>query len=256
MGRCGMTQTAERLVVRPGVAWHPAPRCEPPFDDEPAPAAWVVAEQLSLPWPEAEGGGGAVVVRAAPEGGGAPEDRNDGPVRGVVSHGRDTRRPPDSRAVQRDASRRGLDDPVGAVSFSARTPAAYRPQRSPIAGASHDAKLAVHRFVRVCVEVLSGHRPPAHLRRLSLPAQAADVVAEGLSAVRRVAALRRAACRPGRRPPRRIPPVAVIRLRLCEPRPGAVEAAVALVTGDRTCAMALRLELHQDAWHATTLRVL
>ena len=50
--------------------------------------------------------------------------------------------------------------------------------------------------------------------------------------------------------------MAVIRLRLCEPRPGAVEAAVALVTGDRTWAMALRMELHHQAWSATTLRLI
>jgi hypothetical protein len=50
--------------------------------------------------------------------------------------------------------------------------------------------------------------------------------------------------------------VAVIRLRLCEPRPGAVEAAVLLVTGERTWAMALRLEMHQQNWCATTLRLI
>jgi hypothetical protein len=126
--------------------------------------------------------------------------------------------------------------------------------RSAVAGASHDAKLAVHRFVRMCVEVLNGHRPPAHLRALSLPTEAAAVVAQALSGARRVADLRRAAH--PRRTPRRPPPVAVVRLRLCEPRPGAVEAAVALVTGERTWAMALRLERHQESWSATALRLI
>jgi hypothetical protein len=124
-----------------------------------------------------------------------------------------------------------------------------------VAGASQEAKLAVHRFVRLCVEVLNGHRPPAHLRQFSRPEEAAGVVAQGLAGARRVAELRKAA-HPVRRPPRRPSPVAVIRLRLCEPRPGAVEAAVALVTGDRTWAMALRMELHQQAWSATTLRLI
>jgi hypothetical protein len=128
------------------------------------------------------------------------------------------------------------------------------PHRSVVAGASHDAKLAVHRFVRACVEVLNGHRPPAHLRHLSRPAEASTVVSQAQTGARRVADLRRAAHT--RRPPRRPPPVAVVRLRLCEPRPGAVEAAVALVTGERTWAMALRLELHREAWSATTLRML
>jgi hypothetical protein len=125
------------------------------------------------------------------------------------------------------------------------------PVRRPVvAGASADAKLAVRRFVRLCVEVLSGYRPPAHLRRWSRPGEASEVVAQALVGTRRIAESRR------HRPARRPPPVAVIRLRLCEPRPGAVEAAVALVTGDRTWALALRLELHQESWSATTLRLI
>ncbi|WP_433301187.1 Rv3235 family protein [Actinoplanes sp. CA-030573] len=150
----------------------------------------------------------------------------------------------------------------GAVAV--RRPVSTRPSRdarvpvhrSVVAGASHDAKVAVHRFVRMCVEVLNGHRPPAHLRHLARPAEAASVVAQGLAGSRRVAELRRAALAPGRRPPKRPPPTAVIRLRLCEPRPGAVEAAVALVTGERTWAMALRMELHQETWSATLLRLI
>jgi hypothetical protein len=132
-----------------------------------------------------------------------------------------------------------------------------RPDPAPpvVAGASSDAKLAVRRFVHLCVEVLNGYRPPAHLRRLALPAEAAGVVAEGLAGARRVAALR-AAKKVGIRPLRRPAPVAVLRLRLCEPRPGAVEAAVALVTGERTWAMALRMELHQKSWAATALRLI
>jgi hypothetical protein len=35
-----------------------------------------------------------------------------------------------------------------------------------------------------------------------------------------------------------------------------VEAAVALVMGERTWAMALRMELHHDAWSATILRLI
>jgi hypothetical protein len=127
--------------------------------------------------------------------------------------------------------------------------------RSVVAGASLEAKLAVSRFVRLCVEVLNGHRPPAHLRHLSHPGEAAGVVAQALAGTRRVAELRRAR-HAGRHPPRRPSPVAVVGLRLCEPRPGAVEAAVALVTGERTWAMALRLELRQQAWSATTLRLI
>lgn len=125
--------------------------------------------------------------------------------------------------------------------------------RSVVAGASADAKLAVRRFVRLCVEVLNGYRPPAHLRRLSLPGEAAAVVAQALVGARWVADLRKQ--HPCHRP-RRPSPVGVIKLRLCEPRPGAVEAAVALLIGERTWAMALRLELHHEAWSATALRLI
>jgi hypothetical protein len=107
------------------------------------------------------------------------------------------------------------------------------------------------------VEVLNGYRPAAHLRRLALPGDAVGVVAQASAAARRVAELRRAARGPraGDRHGRRPEPVAVLKLRLCEPRPGAVEAAVLLVTGDRTWALAVRLERHQQSWAATALRV-
>ncbi len=129
------------------------------------------------------------------------------------------------------------------------------PGPGDVTDASGEAKLAVRRFVRTCVEVLNGHRPAAHLRRLARPMEASSVVAQGMAAAHRVAELRKAAQPPGRRRPRRLSPVAVIHVRLCEPRPGAVEAAVALLTGDRTWAMAMRLELHEDTWRATALRL-
>jgi hypothetical protein len=143
---------------------------------------------------------------------------------------------------------------LGRAAEPPRLPA--RPRRRSAAGVSGDAKLAVHRFVRLCVEVLNGHRPPAHLRHLSRPAEAGGVVSQATAGASRVAAMRKAARPPGRRPPRRPPPVGVVRLRLCEPRPGAVEAAVALVTGERTWAMALRMELHHESWSATALRLI
>jgi Family of unknown function (DUF6459) len=132
-----------------------------------------------------------------------------------------------------------------------------RPDRaSMIAGASGDAHQAVRRFVRMCVEVLNGYRPATHLRRLTLPREAPGVVAQGLAGARRVAELRRAATRAGGRRPRRLGPVGVLRLRLCEPRSGAVEASVLLLTGERTWAMALRLEVHERDWAATALKLI
>jgi hypothetical protein len=118
-----------------------------------------------------------------------------------------------------------------------------------------DTRLAVRRFVSVCVEVLNGYRPAAHLRRLASPVEAPAVVAQGVAGARRVAELRQAA-RPADRRGRRPGPVGVLRVLLCEPRPGAVEAAVLLITGERTWAMAFRLEFHQQKWAATALRLI
>jgi hypothetical protein len=139
---------------------------------------------------------------------------------------------------------------TSAASVRAREMAHGRPA---VAGVSTDAKIAVHRFVRHCVEVLNGYRPAGHLRRLALPAEAATIVAQGLAGARRVASLRGAA--PGRRVPRRSP-AAVMRLRVCQPSHEAVEAAAALVTTHRTWALALRLELHCEIWSATALRLI
>ncbi|PRX25649.1 Rv3235 family protein [Actinoplanes italicus] len=125
-----------------------------------------------------------------------------------------------------------------------------------VAGASGDAKLAVRRFVRLCVEVLNGFRPAAHLRRMALPAGAAEVVTQGLAGARRAASLRGGMSRAGARHQRRPTPVGVIGVKICEPRSGAVEVAVTLVTGDRTWAMAFRLELHQQTWAATALLII
>jgi hypothetical protein len=129
------------------------------------------------------------------------------------------------------------------------------PQRPVVAGASAEAKDAVYRFVRSCVEVLNGYRPAAHMRRLAVPTEAAAIVAQLMATAHRVTEMRRRLQSPTKRTSQRALPVAVVRLRLCEPRPGAVEAAFALVLGDRTWAMALRMEQHHQAWSATTLRL-
>jgi hypothetical protein len=128
-------------------------------------------------------------------------------------------------------------------------------------GTSGDAKLAVRRFVQMCVEVLNGYRPAAHLRHMATPQDAAAVVAQAVAGTSRVAQIRHGGQPRGRqvrslaRRERGPGPVAVLRLQLCEPRAGAVEATILLVTGERTWAMALRMERHHHTWAATTLRL-
>lgn len=183
---------------RPPIRVRPAPRCDPPYDDEVEPQAWATAHQLAFEFP---------------------------PSPGPAS--------PPTQASKRQ----------------------QQPPRRARAGAPGDAKLAVRRFVQMCVEVLNGYRPAAHLRRLALPKEAAGVVAQAIAGTSRVAEMRRSA-KSSDRHQRGAGPVGVIRLQLCEPRPGAVEAAVLLVTGDRTWAMALRLERHEESWWATTLHLI
>ena len=196
------------------------PQFDPPFDDEVAPEVWASAHQLAFDWPPPS----ASVGRPAPA---APS-----PGAAVVPA-------PTAVAAPTAGATPGVAPGAG------------------LAGASTEAKLAVRRFVAVCVEVLNGYRPAAHLRRFSRPGEAAGIVAQALAAGRRAGELRkavrtsRATDRHGRGPA----PVAVLKLRLCEPRPGVVEAAVLLVTGERTWALAVRLEQHHQTWTATTLRL-
>ena len=191
------TVEVTRPGPRPAIRLRPAPRHEPPFDDERDPRSWPDPHQLALEWP-----------RPAPPRQAPPEP------------------PPPPR------------------------------KRTVVTGASPEAKLAVRRFVATCVEVLNGYRPAAHLRRLSQPREAAAVVSQAVVGARRVTEARQARTA-GRSPrPRRPVPAAVVRLRLCEPREGAVEGAAVLVIGDRTHAMAFRLELHEETWQATTLRLI
>jgi hypothetical protein len=214
------TVAVTRQGPRPEIRLRPAPRHEPPFDDERDPRTWPTPHQLALDWSR--------------------------PLAPAPPRSLPPSRPPVRRTV--------------------------------VTGASADARRAVRRFVSTCVEVLNGYRPAAHLRRLSQPREAATVVAQGVVGARRVSEARQAtvvgrnprgvvgarrvsearqATVTGRNPrPRRPAPAAVVRLQLCEPREGAVEAAAVLVIGEKTHAMALRLELHDKTWLATALRLI
>ncbi|GAA0796506.1 Rv3235 family protein [Spirilliplanes yamanashiensis] len=153
--------------------------------------------------------------------------------------------------------------------------ALLEPPRSPagpppiVAGPSAEARQAVRRYVAVLVEVLNGYRPPAHLRPLCRPVEAAEIIAHTRAAMHRIAEAKRALATAGRAGPRRPAPhrvadrhgrrpdpAAVLRLRLCEPRPGSVEATVLLVTAARTWALALRLDGGPHTWAASVARLL
>jgi hypothetical protein len=120
----------------------------------------------------------------------------------------------------------------------------------PVAPAgSPEGRRAAHRFAALCLEVLNGFRPAAHLRPLSRPSDAARVVERLVAAIGR---LPRHHHRPGR-------PADLVKLRLLrvsEPVPGVIEAAASLGTSGRTWAMAFRLEQRRDRWLGTALEVI
>ncbi|MFI7647088.1 Rv3235 family protein [Micromonospora sp. NPDC049460] len=114
--------------------------------------------------------------------------------------------------------------------------------------ATPEATRAAHRFVSTCLEVLNGYRPPGQLRPLLDPTRAAGLLPELARATARSGPARRRSTRPA---------VRLRRLRVCEPRAAAVEAAAVLAgAGGRTWAMALRLEHRRGTWLCTALQVL
>ena len=111
-----------------------------------------------------------------------------------------------------------------------------------------EATRAAHRFVGTCLEVVNGYRSPAQVRALLDPARAGDLLTELARASGRAGALAVA-------PTGRL--VRLLRLRVCEPREAAVEAAAVLTgAGGRSWAMALRLEHRRGRWLCAALHVL
>jgi hypothetical protein len=114
---------------------------------------------------------------------------------------------------------------------------------------SPEGRRAAHRFAALCLEVLNGFRPAAHLRPMSRPSDAGRLVERLVDAIGR---LPRHHQRPGR-------PTDLVKLRLLrvsEPVPGVIEAAASLGTSGRTWAMAFRLERPRDRWLGTALEVI
>ena len=276
---------------RPPIRLRPVPRCDPPYDDELEPQWWITANQLAFEWPRPPGhaavgddarGMGYADHSGVGAGGSASDAVRPGGSAADAVSASDAVRARDAVEVGGSANSSVQVD-KGAKDGGVRGSEWLSPRHSGSRGSERalsrhegsvrrsgcapatqgetvgNAKLAVRRFVHMCVEVLNGFRPAAHLRRLALPKDAAGVVAQAVAGTGRVSELRggldarrtRAANRRERGPG----PVAVLKLQLSYPRPGAVEATILLVTGERTWAMALRMELHGEMWAATTLRL-
>lgn len=120
--------------------------------------------------------------------------------------------------------------------------------------ASPEARRAAKRFLDTCLEIFNGYRPIAHVRPLTVPALAEAVIEQLGTGVDRTARLRRGQ-RPGPAGRGQLLLLRVRRLHVCEPRPGAAEAAAALSLAGRTWAYAFRLERRRGSWLCTAARV-
>ena len=159
------TLNAATRGCRPPIRVRPAPRTDPPYDDEMEPDQWVSPHQLTFEFPPLHATTAGPPAHFPPERGGP---------------GRPSAAPP-SPAYAREPS---MPQP------SAGVPASRQASHGPrVVGASGEARLAVRRFVTMCVEVLNGYRPAAHLRWLSLPKEAPGVVAQAVAGTIRVAEL-------------------------------------------------------------------
>jgi hypothetical protein len=133
-------------------------------------------------------------------------------------------------------------------------PAAGDPAVAPaVSDASEETKRAARRFLDVCLEILNGYRPIAHIRNLA-GHNAAAVVEQLTACLDRADGLRRAHD-PGRALPRDHRFVILRHLRVCEPRAGVAEGAAALALFGRTWALAFRLERKRGRWHCATVRL-
>jgi hypothetical protein len=139
---------------------------------------------------------------------------------------------------------------------AARPPGESRPSAS--LGASAETVVAVRRFVRLCLEILNGYRPTGHVRALTNPAVAPDVIEQLTHAHQRIAEWGVPHRRPATRPPGRAPApsrqerVDLRRVLVCEPRGGVAEATVVLAgSGGPAMALALRLEQVHGRWLCT-----
>lgn len=239
----------------------PAPRLEPPTDEELAAAGIEPpppnAELLPLPLPaRAPANERRRSARRSP---GVP--RPPRPMRPIDPGAAVAAERPAERAADPGAGTPGSSGPAGSPE------GADPPDPSP-------ARLGTRRFLGTCLEVIGGFRPVTHLRPFCVPGAYAKVAARltspaaaapgarwrgfGHGAARGVARMRNAAppkagrgnqTGPGDR-------ITVRRVQICDIRGDAAEVAVVLARRDQVWAMALRLECVQGRWLCSDLEVL
>jgi hypothetical protein len=139
--------------------------------------------------------------------------------------------------------------PPGSAPLRGRRPAPpVGPPQASVA-ASMEARRAAHRFLTTCLEIFNGYRTVAHIRPLTNRGELHEVIQQLSAALERLTVLRRRAV--GRRQP-----VRLRRVRVCEPRSGAAEAAAVLDIGGHVWAAAFRVERRHGSWVATAFRLL
>ncbi|MGC4887149.1 Rv3235 family protein [Micromonospora sp. DT227] len=222
-----MVDTRRPRAPRPPVRLRPAPPLDPPCTDEDA--VWSHVGQLALDLVDRRRRESDRPANRAP-------DRAPSWPRWSVSGA--PRTAPGEGSTLCDAGASGDGDAQPAAG----------PPPSTLAAATPEAARAAHRFVRTFLEIVNGFRPPGQLRPLCLPEAAAQVSAELTRAARRVTPVRRRSARPA---------LLLRRLRVCEPRAGAVEAtAVFAGMGGTGWAIAVRLEHRRGNWLCLVLDVL
>lgn len=241
-----------RPPVRPTVRLRPVPPLDPPFDDEYVPETWVGRPAVADPtepavradrWPsDAEFPAPIRVPRPAAastiraRSSAPPGDLGPGPATAPP-------RPTGPRRVPRQAG--GLPEERSA---GPSTPSGGPPAPGGFADATPEAILAAGRFLGTCLEIVNGYRPARHVRSLVSPIDAADIIEQLDSATTRISGHRR----PGQ--PART--ARLRRLRVCEPRPGVVEAAAVVGVAGRTWAVAFRLERRRGSWVGVSVQLL
>ncbi|GAB3970344.1 Rv3235 family protein [Plantactinospora veratri] len=249
-----------RPPVRPTVRLRPVPPLDPPFDDERVPETWVnltpppravpPAVERFRPAAVAESRRPGRIGRplAVPTASSRPTAPANTPVPHPHSGGLRAAAPPN----QGGAGRAGpVPDPARAAAYpdsGATRTTAPAPVPEAVAGATPEAKRAAKRFLDTCLEIVNGYRPAGHVRALASPSDAAGMVAQLASATSRVSGRRR--------PGQPVRTVRLRRLRVCEPRPGVVEAAAAVGVAGRTWAMAFRIERRRGSWVGTSVALL